>query len=127
MVDLVRESNEVETRLKDARTSLWRSKGRKTRELGSALLAVSLLMFLLAFLTNYLLFEITSILSLFLGMVFLFTGTESYVRSKPANMIAKSPLITLEGILGNDGSIGQAVYYYDKEGSALPPSFPSQH
>jgi len=72
-------------------------------------------MFLLAYLTNYLLFEVTSILSLFLGMTLVFAGLETYIRSRPANMIAKSPLVTLKETLEKDGKIGNALFYYDQD------------
>lgn len=72
-------------------------------------------MFFLAYLTNYLLFEVTSVLSLFLGMTLVFTGLETYIRSRPANMIAKSPLVTLKESLARDGDIENAIFYYNQE------------
>ncbi len=90
--------------------------GRRARELGIALLGLSIPMYALAFLTASLLFEITAVLSLFLGIVFVFTGIESHVRLRPANLMAKSPLITIKEMLEKEGHGGNIEYRYDKEG-----------
>ena len=107
---------QTEGTLLQARKRLWSARGRKRRQLGTALLGVSLLMFLLAYLTNRLIFELTSVLSLFLGTAFLFTEMESYVKSGSANAIAKSLMVSLRDALKYAGlPKGKVFYYYDQE------------
>ena len=95
------------------RLKLWRSKGRRTRELGAFLLGTSILIFLLAFITNSLLFEVTSVIALFLGMIFLFSGVESHVGTRQANLIAKSPLLSFKELIKD--LPGRALYLYKSE------------
>lgn len=95
------------------RVKLWRSRGRRTRAVGFALIFLVVPMFLLAYLTGTLVFEITSIISLFLGVFFVFSSLESHVGSSPANVIAKSPLLTIKELIRQKGYEGKAVYVVD--------------
>ncbi|MEE9282484.1 MAG: hypothetical protein V3U49_00215 [Nitrososphaerales archaeon] len=100
----------------EERVKLWKSMGRRARELGIALLGLSIPMYGLAFLTASVLFELTAVLSLFLGIVFVFTGVESHMRLRPANLMAKSPLMTVKDMLEREDHKGNIEYKYDEQG-----------
>jgi len=97
------------------RQKLWKTRGRRSRITGGAFLVLSGFFLLLAYVTRYIVFEVTSILALFLGVVFVFIGVESYVKKDVANKAVISSLVPLASFLSYLEAKGKAIY--------VPPTY----
>ena len=71
-------------------------------------------MLILAFLTRYLVFEVTSVAALLMGSALVFTNMESYVKARVANLSMRGPLMALHQSLINSGFAGRAFYIPDR-------------
>ncbi len=78
------------------------------------MVAVGTVLLLLAFFTKYIVFEITSIFALLIGILFAFTSAETYVRAEIARRIASSSLLPLGQLIEKLGFTENAIY--------LPPA-----
>lgn len=68
------------------------------------------MLLLLAYFTRYLVFEVTSIAALLMGSAFVFTSMESYVKTRPANLSVRAPLMSLHQSLVGAGLTGRVLY-----------------
>lgn len=100
----------VETELARLRMRLWKARGRRSRITGAAFLFISGFFLFLAYITRYIVFEVISILALLLGVVFVFTGMESYMKVNVANRAVISSLIPLTSLLNHLKVKSKAVY-----------------
>jgi len=96
------------------RKRLLQVRGRRSRMAGVAFLMVSVVFLFLAYSTRYLAFEATSILALLLGIIFVFSNVEPYVRVDVADRAIVSPLVPLASLLHYLKAEGKAIY--------LPPA-----
>jgi len=101
---------DVEDEIGQLRRYLWRARGRHSRRAGTFLLIVSVAFFVLAYVTRYIVFEVTSIASLLLGAVMIFTSLEPYMKTRAANEAIYSSLRILEDFLNRLNARGKAVY-----------------
>jgi hypothetical protein len=67
--------------------------------MGTILLVMSAIFLIFAYMTRYMVFEIVSIIALFLGVLLIFTGIESYMKEIVGNQALASPLIALNEIV----------------------------
>lgn len=100
----------VEEELMRLRERLWKIRGRRSRVTGAAFLIVSGFFLFLAYVTRYIVFEVISILALLLGVVFVFTSVESYVRTSVANRAVVSALMPLAKFMNHLDVDRKAVY-----------------
>jgi len=89
----------------------WKARGRNSRIAGATFLVLSATFLVLAYHTRYLLFETVSIVSLLLGVVFIFTSVEPYVKLNVANEAVVSALLALSKFLKHFKLQGKAVYF----------------
>lgn len=75
------------------------------------LLFLAVAMFLLAYFTRYIVFEVTSIAALLTGFAFVFASVDSYVKARPANLSVRGPLMSLHQSLVSSGYAGRAFYF----------------
>ena len=106
----VRQKTRVEKELFRLREKLWTVRGRRSRATGVAFLIISGFFLSLAYFTRYIVFEITSILALFLGVVFVFIGVEPYVKMSVASRAVTSSLIPLSRLLSHLKVEGKAIH-----------------
>ena len=109
----------VEEELLQLRVKLWRSRSRQSRTVGAALLITSGFFLSLAYVTRYIVFEVTSILALFLGVIFVLSGVERYVKLRVANKAVLSSLYTLRGLLSHLGIDGEGIYIPTAKGDSV--------
>lgn len=115
-----REAEEhVEEELIQLKVKLWKARGRTSRATGAALLITSGFFLSLAYVTRYIVFEVTSVLALFLGVIFVLSGVERYVKLRVANKAVLSPLYTLCGLLSHFGINGEGIYIPTAEGDSV--------
>jgi len=84
--------------------------GRNSRFAGVAFLVLSATFLVLAYQTRYLLFETVSVVSLLLGVVFVFSSIEPCVKLNVANEAVVSALLALNKFLKHFKIKGKAVY-----------------
>ncbi len=82
------------------------------------MVAVGTVLLLLAFFTRYIVFEITSILALLIGILFAFSSAESYIRAEVARRIASSALLPLSELVERLGYAGKVVYLPPAKGAS---------
>jgi len=92
------------------RKKLWRARGRHSKAAGVALLIISVIFLILAYVTRYIMFEVTSIVALLLGAILVFTSIEPYVKMDVANRAAISSLAALSEILAYLKIEGKAAH-----------------
>jgi len=92
------------------RKKLWRARGRHSKAAGVTLLAISVIFLIFAYITRYIVFEVTSIVALLLGVILIFTSIEPYVKMDVANRAALSSLAALSEILAYLKVEGKAVH-----------------
>jgi hypothetical protein len=109
----------VEEKLIHLRLKLWRTRGRNSRVTGAVFLIISGLFLSLAYLTRYIVFEMTSILALFLGVIFVLSGVERYMKSRVANRAVLSYLYILRDLLNHFGIDSQGIYVPTVEGDSV--------
>ena len=109
----------VEEELIRLRLKLWKARSRHSRATGVALLIISAFFLSLAYVTRYIVFEVTSILALFLGVIFVLSGVEPYVKLRVANKAVASPLYTLCDLLSHLGVDGKGIYMPTAEGDSV--------
>jgi hypothetical protein len=100
----------IEEELKRLWKRLRNARGRRSRITGTAFLIMSGFFLVLAYITRYLLFEVTSILALFLGVIYVFTSMESYVRTRVATGAVISAIAPLAILVDNLEVEGRAIY-----------------
>lgn len=88
-----------EKELERFRSRLWKSRGRRGRSMGTILLVMSAIFLVFAYMTRYTVFEIVSIIALFLGVLLIFTGIENYMKEIVGNQALVSPLIALNEVV----------------------------
>ncbi len=94
-------------KLKDART-------RRSREVGLAMLAVSVAFFALSFITRYLLFEVSSLTAFVLGVILLVSDAEQHIRLYSAAAALEGPVRTIVLMLRDKGWTGTGVFVPEK-------------
>lgn len=100
----------AEDELTDLRRYLWWARGRHSRDAGTFLLIISVAFFILAYFTRYIVFEVTSIVSLLLGVVMIFTSLEPYMKTRAATEAIYSLLEIVEEFLDTLNATGKAVF-----------------
>lgn len=126
-------SKTIEEELLRLRKKLWKMRGRRSRITGAAFLILSGFFLLFAYVTRYVVFEVISILTLLLGVVFALIGVESYVKTDVANRAVVSVLVLLASFLSYLNTKGRAIhipptseqrsgriFLSKQEGAALP-------
>lgn len=105
------------------RERLWRTRGRYSRVAGGTLLAISAIFLILAYVTRYIVFEVTSIVALLLGVVLVFTGIEPYVKVSVADRAVTSSLVALGKVLAYSRIKSEALYLPPAEGKSVGKIF----
>ncbi len=82
------------------RERLWRSRRRRSRYGGVALLVIGLLSLPLVLITHDLIFEITFLLTIPMGLLVMFLSVETYVRTGTASAILLSLLYDVKALTG---------------------------
>jgi len=108
--DPAKSERALEEELVRLRQKLWKARGRRSRIAGTVYLLLSGLFLLLAYITRYIVFEVVSILALLLGVVFVFTGIESYVKMDVANRAVVSSLVPIASLLSYLKAEGKAIH-----------------
>jgi hypothetical protein len=109
----------VEKELIQLRVKLWKARGRNSRLTGAVFLIISGLFLSLAYATEYIVFEITSILALFLGVIFVLSGIERHIKLHVANMAVLSYLHTLRDVLTYFTIDGEGIYIPTANGESV--------
>ena len=100
----------IEAELVRLKMRLWKARGRRSRITGVVFLFISGSFLILAYITRYIVFEVISILALLLGVVFVFTSMELYMKVNVANRAVISSLIPLTSLLNHLRVKSKAVY-----------------
>lgn len=114
----------VEEELIQLRVKLWKTRGRNSRLTGAVLLIISGFFLSLAYETRYIVFEVTSILALFLGVIFVLSGVERQVKLRVANRAVLSFLYALRDILTYFGIDDAGIYIPTAGGNSVKIFFP---
>lgn len=88
--------------------------GKRMKIIGNVSLVLSAILLVAAYFSRYYVFETTSIILLFFGLILILRSVEPYMKTKVANMAVASSLITLKNTMDYLEVGGKAVY--------LPPS-----
>jgi hypothetical protein len=116
-----------EKRVEEELKRLWRrlqnARGRRSRITGVAFLVLSGFFLALAYITRYIMFEVISIMALFLGVVYVFTSMESYVRSKVANGAVVSAITPLAKLIDSLEVAGRTSYIPARSGEENGQTF----
>jgi hypothetical protein len=114
-VSKLKSEKEVEDELVRLRLKIWKSRSRFSRSAGIALLVTSAIFLFLAYITRYIVFEVSSILALFLGVIFVLSEVEPHVKLRVANEAITSPLSTLCEIVNHFDLHGRGIYIPTKK------------
>lgn len=109
------------------RLRIWRARGRNSRITGAIFLAVSAIFFFLAYFTQLLLFEISSIILLLFGIVMIFTGSERYVKIRTSNSAIKSSLYSFGELLCKIPNLENRSFYIPFKNSSVKVFIPEMN
>ncbi len=101
------------------REEFWRLRGRRSRTTGTILFIFGGVLFALAFLTRFIVFEVSAILSLLVGAVLMSTSAEPYVKRRVANNVGISSFKALAELLTAKTSGANPIFEYDKQSSSI--------
>jgi hypothetical protein len=107
------DAGDTTVHLEEIRINIWRARGRRSRLAGSVMLVWGALFLILAYFTRYIVFEIISIIGLFLGVILVFTTMERFVKLRVANRAMLSSMLMIIDVLRDQSMTGKATFISD--------------
>jgi len=92
------------------RKVLWKVRGRRSRTAGTVYLVLSALFLILSYFTRYIVFEIISIIALFLGVTLVLVSFEKYVKLTVAEEALVSAFLPINRLIEDLKLKGKATY-----------------